>query len=107
MLLATSYNTGVYQFFLFLHILAAIVGFGSVVLNGVYAAQARQRGGREGLAIFQANAFVTMRIAEYAIYAVFVFGLITGHSFDKRRPAPADETRDAAGFDGARAHAGD
>ena len=41
------------------------------------------------------------------VLGYFVFGLITGHSFDKRRPAPADETRDAAGFDGARAHAGD
>jgi len=37
----------------------------------------------------------------------FVVGLITGHSYDKRRPALADETRDAAGFDGAHAHAGD
>src|SRR5205807_8308908 len=76
-LLLATFNSGIYQFFLFLHILSAIVGFGSVVLNGVYAVQARQRPGREGLAIFQANEFVTMRIAEFAIYAVFVFGLIT------------------------------
>jgi hypothetical protein len=71
-----TYNSGVYQAFLYLHILAAIVGFGSVMLNGVYAMQAKQRPGREGLAIFEANLFVT-KMAEYAIYAVFVFGLIT------------------------------
>src|SRR2546421_313721 len=41
------------------------------------------------------------------VLGYFVVGLITGHSYDKRRPALADETRDAAGFDGARAHAGD
>jgi hypothetical protein len=76
MVLAT-FDSGVYQLFLYLHILSAIIGFGSVMLNGVYAAQARQRPGREGLAIFEANSFVSLRIAEYAIYGVFVFGLIT------------------------------
>ena len=76
MVLAT-FNSGIYQLFLYLHILSAIIGFGGVMLNGVYAVQARQRPGREGLAIFQANEFVTLRVAEFAIYGVFVFGLIT------------------------------
>jgi uncharacterized membrane protein len=76
MVLATV-GSGVYKAFLFLHILAAIVGFGGVMLNGAYAVQARKKPGREGLAIFQANEFVTLRIAIYSIYAVFVFGLIT------------------------------
>ena len=75
MVLATA-GSGVYKLFLYLHILSAIVGFGAVMLNGVYAVQARQRPGREGLAVFQANFFVT-KIGEYFIYAVFVFGLIT------------------------------
>jgi len=76
MVLATV-GSGVYQLFLYLHIATAIVGFGGVVLNGVYAAQARKRPGREGLAIVEANTFVSTQVAEYAIYAVFVFGLIT------------------------------
>ena len=71
-------GSGVYKTFLYLHILTAIVGFGAVVLNGVYAAEVRKRPGREGLAIFKANSFVSLHIAEYLIYAVFVFGLITG-----------------------------
>src|SRR5256714_317931 len=41
------------------------------------------------------------------VLGYFVVGLITGHSYDKRRPVLADETRDATGFDGAHAHAGD
>ena len=81
MVLAT-FNSGIYQLFLYLHILSAIIGFGGVMLNGAYAAQSRQRPGREGLAIFQANFFVT-KIAEYAIYAVFVFGFITVLLSDK------------------------
>jgi len=76
MVLATV-GSGVYKFFLLLHILSAIIGFGGVMLNGAYAAQARQRPGREGLAIFETNAWITMNIAMYFIYAVFVFGLIT------------------------------
>ena len=71
-------GSGVYKLFLYLHILSAIVGFGAVMLNGVYAAEVRKRPGREGQAIFEANSFVSLHIAEYAIYAVFVFGLITG-----------------------------
>jgi len=70
-------GSGVYKTFLYLHILSAIVGFGAVVLNGVYAAQVRKRPGREGQAIFEANSFVSVHIAEYVIYAVFVFGFIT------------------------------
>ena len=70
-------GSGVYKTFLYLHILSAIVGFGAVVLNGVYAAQVRKRPGREGQAIFEANSFIALHIAEYVIYGVFVFGFIT------------------------------
>ena len=45
--------------------------------GGVFASQARKRGGREALAISEASTFVTFNIAEYVIYAVFVFGFIT------------------------------
>jgi uncharacterized membrane protein len=76
MVLATV-GSGVYKFFLLLHILSAIIGFGGVMLNGAYAARARQQSDREALAIQQANSWVTLNIAMYFIYAVFVFGLIT------------------------------
>jgi hypothetical protein len=80
MMLAT-YDSGFYKFFLILHILCAIVGFGAVVLNGIYGQQmkVRMQSGKttEALAIYDANFFVS-QIGEYFIYAVFVFGLITG-----------------------------
>lgn len=68
-------NSGIYKFVLVLHILSAIVGFGAVLLNGIYGQQARARRGTEGLAINQAN-FLVSRIAQYFIYAVFVFGVL-------------------------------
>jgi uncharacterized membrane protein len=69
-----EYQNDVYKVVLVLHILCAIVGFGAVMLNGVYAAQARSRQGKEGLAISEANMFVS-RIAEFFILAVLVFGI--------------------------------
>lgn len=68
-------NTGIYKLVLVLHILSAIIGFGAVLLNGIYGQQARARRGSEGLAITQAN-FLVSRIAQYFIYAVFVFGVL-------------------------------
>jgi uncharacterized membrane protein len=68
-------NTGIFKLVLVLHILSAIIGFGAVFLNGIYAQQARSRRGAEGLAVTQAN-FLVSRIAEYFIYAVFVFGVL-------------------------------
>jgi len=69
-------GSGIYKFFLLLHILSAIIGFGGVLLNPVYFAESRRRGGREGLAVSEAN-FAASTIAEFAIYGVFVFGVIT------------------------------
>jgi hypothetical protein len=57
-----------------LHILSAFVGFGAVLLNGVYASQARKRPPAEGLAILEANSFVTFKISKYAIYLTFLLG---------------------------------
>jgi hypothetical protein len=68
-------NSGIYKLVLVLHILSAIVGFGAVLLNGIYGQQARSRRGTEGLAITQAN-FLVSRIAQFFIYAVFVFGIL-------------------------------
>jgi uncharacterized membrane protein len=68
-------NTGIYKLVLVLHILTAIIGFGAVFLNGIYGQHASSRRGSERLAISQAN-FLVSRVAEYFIYAVFVFGVL-------------------------------
>jgi hypothetical protein len=68
-------NSGIYKLVLVLHILTAIVGFGAVLLNGIYGQQARSRKGTEGLAISQAN-FLVSKIGMFFIYAVFVFGIL-------------------------------
>jgi hypothetical protein len=70
-------NGGLYKFFLVLHILCAIIGFGAVFLNGIYGQQmkARMQSGRlaEAIGIYEANLFVS-KIGEYFIYAVFILG---------------------------------
>ena len=43
-------DDGLYGFLLFLHIVLAIFGFGAVVLNGLYGAEAKKRPGPGGLA---------------------------------------------------------
>jgi len=67
-----------YKILLLLHILCAIVGFGGVILNGLYAARARQRPPAEALAIMEANTFVSLKVAEVFIYltALWGFGLV-------------------------------
>ena len=64
-----------YDVLLYLHIAFAILGFGGVLYNAVYGAQAKARPGPGGLAISEANAKVG-DIAEWFIYAVFVTGLL-------------------------------
>jgi uncharacterized membrane protein len=65
----------VYRALFLLHILAVIVGFGGVFFNGRYGVEARQRAGREGLAIREANLAVSA-VAERFIYAVPVLGFL-------------------------------
>lgn len=65
-------STG-YRIVLLLHILCAIVGFGAVILNGLYGREAKRRPGPGGLAITEAN-YTVSSVGEYFIYAVFVFG---------------------------------
>jgi HAMP domain-containing protein len=77
-----AFGSDAYKIVLVLHILCAIVGFGTVIFNGIYGAQAKARRGKEGLAITQANILVS-GIAEYFIYAVFLLGIalvLIGHN---------------------------
>jgi hypothetical protein len=70
-------STG-YNILLLLHILSAIIGFGGVILNGLYAAKARQRPPAEALAVMEVNTFVSLKVAEVFIYltALWGFGLV-------------------------------
>jgi uncharacterized membrane protein len=68
-------GSGVYRFVLLLHITAVVVGFGTLMLNGVYARLADKRGGAEGVAINEANAAVSQQWALPFVYAVPVLGI--------------------------------
>lgn len=70
----TGYASNLYRMVLLVHLLLSIAGFGGVLLNGVYAARAKQRPGPEGLAISEANYSVSA-IAEVLILLVPVSGL--------------------------------
>lgn len=64
-----------YRFFLVLHLLTAIVGYGGVVAMGIFGARAARQGGPDGAAVF--NFVLNSRWAEWVIYTVPVFGIIT------------------------------
>ena len=64
-----------YRLFFLLHILSAIIGFGGVILNGLYAQRARKRPPAEALAVVEDNAWVSMKVAEIFIYLTAVWGL--------------------------------
>ena len=68
-------DSGIYKFLEVLHILAAIVGFGSVMLNGIHGAQAKKRKGSDGLAIMDSTLAVN-DVSQKLIYSVFVLGLL-------------------------------
>ena len=55
LVLGLTTQSGIYRTVLVLHILCAIVGFGSVMLNAVYGAESKKRPGPEGIAVFDAN----------------------------------------------------
>lgn len=63
------------EFFLFLHILCAIVGFGGVIIAGPGMSRAVRLKGEEGRAVFE-TASRQVKISQIFIYAVFVFGLV-------------------------------
>lgn len=63
-----------YRIVLVLHILGAIVGFGSVFLASFYYQQARARRGSEGIAVIEAYRLVG-KIATYFMVAVLLLGI--------------------------------
>jgi hypothetical protein len=63
-----------YKVVFVLHVLAVIVGFGTVCLNGIRGAEAKKRPGPGGLAIGESG-FRVNQVAEKFIYAVPVLGL--------------------------------
>ena len=71
-------NSFGYNVLLLLHIVSIIVGFGGVILNGVYAAKAQQLPPEQNLAVMEVNGFVSMKVAEIFIYLapVWGFGLV-------------------------------
>lgn len=71
----TGLSSDLYRVLILLHIIVAILGFGGVLWNGVYAFQSMKRPGPEGRAISEAN-FNVASFAEYAIYAVPVTGVL-------------------------------
>jgi uncharacterized membrane protein len=66
---------GYYQALLVIHLLTVVVGIGSVMLNGVYGAQAKKAGPNGGNAIVRAN-FAVTEIAEKVIYLIPVTGIL-------------------------------
>jgi len=67
-------KSGAYDTVMVLHILCVIVGFGGVMLNGIYGAESKRRRGSEGLAMFEATEKVG-KVAEMFILAVPIFGI--------------------------------
>jgi len=65
-----------YQFIKVLHILAAIVGFGGMLIAGFYGQEARKRPGREGLAVAETTLAVTGKVPTMAVYMVPVLGVL-------------------------------
>jgi uncharacterized membrane protein len=68
-------GSAAYKIVFMLHIISIVVGFGGVVLNGIYGAEAKKRKGPGGAAIGEANLAVT-KIAEKVILTVPVWGIL-------------------------------
>lgn len=68
-------TSAIYRIILLLHILTAIVGFGGLIAHGAYNAKAFRSTAGDALVLLRNTAAVT-KIAHYAIYALFVFGIV-------------------------------
>ncbi len=84
LLLAVGRDSNGYKVVEILHILAVIVGFGSLYAGSVYAVLGRKRGGQDKSAISGASEFVLSRVSIAAIIAVPIFGLALVGMSDKQ-----------------------
>ncbi len=69
-------GSNLYDLVLVLHILAVIIGFGGMFIAGFYGAEARNRPGREGLAVADSTLKVTSMAPTMAVYTVPVLGIL-------------------------------
>jgi uncharacterized membrane protein len=69
-------ETNLYQLVLVLHILAVIIGFGGMFIAGFYGNEARNRPGREGLAVAETTLKVTSLAPTMAVYSVPILGIL-------------------------------
>jgi uncharacterized membrane protein len=65
-----------YKLVLVLHILAVIIGFGGMLISAFYGNEARNRPGREGLAVAETTLKVTGLIPTMAVYTVPILGIL-------------------------------
>ncbi len=68
-------DSGIYKFLFVLHLLTVIVGFGPLMMAGVFGAKAKARGGTEGLAVSETT-FEVAQIAQWAVYATPILGIL-------------------------------
>jgi uncharacterized membrane protein len=64
-----------YKFLLVLHIACVVLGFGALAFNGFNVGRASKHTGADRAGIVEASDEVS-RIAEFFVYAAFVFGLL-------------------------------
>lgn len=69
-------DTNLYKLVFVLHILAVIIGFGGMFIAGFYGNEARNRPGREGLAVGEATLKVTSLAPTMAVYSVPILGIL-------------------------------
>lgn len=67
--------SAIYQIILLLHIATAIVGFGGLIAHGAFNAKAFAAPAGEAAVLLRTTQAVT-NLAHYAIYAVFVLGIV-------------------------------
>ncbi len=68
-------TSAIYRIILLLHILTAIVGFGGLIAHGAYNAKAFRSKAADAAVLLRTTASIT-NIAHYAIYALFVLGIV-------------------------------
>jgi uncharacterized membrane protein len=73
--MGTGLSGGLYRLLLLLHILCAMIGFGTVSFTGMRRARARQRA-TDGKRVLLEEDFYVNRNAEFLMYGVLVFGIL-------------------------------